>query len=119
MWTCAALAIPSPVAHNTLLPPLCLWSLTTCGVVVTPHAHLCCRPPARPPAHTSCATRTPPHASPQDEWDSAAAERVGYVERSRAFYEAMYGERAAECEYTMERVTVEQVLDVREEPYAG
>lgn len=35
----------------------------------------------------------------------------------QAFYASVYGERSKEREYTMTTVTVEQVLDVKEEPY--
>jgi hypothetical protein len=55
----------------------------------------------------------------QEEWDAAAAARAGCVAQVRAFFEATYGERAAEREFSMTTVTVEQVLDVREEPYAA
>lgn len=56
-------------------------------------------------------------AKQQEEWDAAAAAREGYVAEARAFFEATYGQRAKEREFSMTTVTVEQVLDVREEPY--
>lgn len=55
----------------------------------------------------------------QEEWNAAAAARAEYVARTRQFYEEMYGDRAKEQEYVMETVTVEQVIDVKEEPYQG
>lgn len=53
----------------------------------------------------------------QEEWDAAAAARAEYIDKIRAFYESTYGEKAREKEYVMETVTVEQVIDVKEEPY--
>lgn len=53
----------------------------------------------------------------QEEWDAAAAARADYIERIREFYEATYGEKAWEPEYVMETVTVEQIIDLKEEPY--
>jgi translation initiation factor 3 subunit B len=53
----------------------------------------------------------------QEEWEAAAAERAEYIAQARSFYESVYGDRAKECEFTMTTVTVEQVLDIREEPY--
>lgn len=55
----------------------------------------------------------------QEEWDAAAAARADYVAKVREFYLETYGERAEEKEYTMTTVTVEQLLDVREEPYTA
>uniref|UniRef100_A0A383V8L2 Eukaryotic translation initiation factor 3 subunit B n=2 Tax=Tetradesmus obliquus TaxID=3088 RepID=A0A383V8L2_TETOB len=56
-------------------------------------------------------------AKQQQEWDAAAAARQEYAAQLRAFYEATYGEAAKEKEYSMTTVVVEQLLDVREEPY--
>jgi translation initiation factor 3 subunit B len=53
----------------------------------------------------------------QEEWDAAAAAREEYVAAARSFYEATFGERAKEKPYSMTSVAVEQILDVREEPY--
>lgn len=53
----------------------------------------------------------------QEEWEAAAAERAEYIAQARSFYESVYGDRAKEREFTMTTVTVEQVLDIREEPY--
>lgn len=53
----------------------------------------------------------------QEDWDAAAAARADYVAAARSFYETMFGERAKEREFTMTTVTVEQVLDIKEEPY--
>jgi len=52
-----------------------------------------------------------------DEWNAWVARNEEYVEKMREFFKEKYGELAEEPEYTMETVTVEQVLDVREEPY--
>jgi hypothetical protein len=53
----------------------------------------------------------------QEDWDAAAAARTEYIQQIRSFYEATYGDAAKEKEYSMTTVTVEQLLDVREEPY--
>lgn len=53
----------------------------------------------------------------QEEWDAAAASREEYIAQARSFYEATYGERAKEKPCHMTSVAVEQILDVREEPY--
>jgi translation initiation factor 3 subunit B len=53
----------------------------------------------------------------QEEWDAAAAARTDYIARIREFYEETYGEKASEKEYVMETVTVEQIIDLKEEPY--
>ena len=53
----------------------------------------------------------------QDDWQAAVAARAEYCAKVRAFYEATYGEKAKEREFTMTTATVEQILDVREEPY--
>ena len=53
----------------------------------------------------------------QEDWDAAAAARAEYVAQVRSFYESQFGDRAKEREYSMTTVTVEQVLDVREELY--
>ena len=54
-----------------------------------------------------------------DEWAAWLASRAELAERIAAFTKEMCGAAAEEQPYTMETVTVEQVLDVREEPYAA
>lgn len=53
----------------------------------------------------------------QEEWDAAAAERVEYIAQARSFFESVFGARAAEKPYSMTTEAVEQLLDVREEPF--
>lgn len=53
----------------------------------------------------------------QEEWDAAAAARAEYMARIRQFYEETYGDKAREREFVMETVTVEQIIDLKEEPY--
>jgi translation initiation factor 3 subunit B len=52
-----------------------------------------------------------------DEWNAWVARNEEYVEKMKEFFSEKFGALAGEPEYTMETVTVEQVLDVREEPY--
>eukprot|EP00877_Chromochloris_zofingiensis_P000044 jgi/Chrzof1/1003/Cz01g36140.t1 len=52
-----------------------------------------------------------------DEWNAWLESRIEYVEQLKQFIREQYDTAADEEEYTMETVTVEQILDSREEPY--
>ncbi|KAI8475850.1 MAG: eukaryotic initiation factor [Monoraphidium minutum] len=52
-----------------------------------------------------------------DEWRTWAEGRAAYAEAQAAFRREMCGALADEPEFTVKTVTVEQVLDMREEPY--
>ena len=54
-----------------------------------------------------------------DEWKAWAAAAAAYVQQREAFRLKMYGPKAAEGEYTMQKVTVEHTVDVKEEIYAA
>lgn len=54
-----------------------------------------------------------------DEWRRWAEARAEYVAAQAAFRREALGERAGEPEFTVRSVAVEQLLDVREEPYGG
>jgi hypothetical protein len=52
-----------------------------------------------------------------DEWRAWSEGRAAYVDSQAAFKKAMCGALADEPEFTVKTVSVEQILDVREEPY--
>ncbi len=54
-----------------------------------------------------------------DEWNAWVEAKKAYAAKVAAYVREAYGldEGREEPEYVMESVTVEQVLDVREEPY--
>lgn len=52
-----------------------------------------------------------------DEWTSYTTRRAEYVQLVDGFRRTMYGERFAEGAFKMETTTVEQVVDIKEEPY--
>ena len=52
-----------------------------------------------------------------DEWRHFLERRKDYIQLLHDFKASMYGERFAEKPFTIETVTVEQVVDVKEEPY--
>lgn len=51
------------------------------------------------------------------EWNSYVASRKAAAEKAAQYKKQVYGDKYAEQPFTMESVTVEQVLDVKEEPY--
>lgn len=53
----------------------------------------------------------------QDDWKVWQAGKNEYIALLDGFKKTMYGARYAESEYTMQKTTVEQVIDLREEPY--
>ncbi len=52
-----------------------------------------------------------------DDWNEYCARRAEYVALVDGFKRQMYGERFAERDFTIENVTVEQVIESKEEPY--
>jgi translation initiation factor 3 subunit B len=51
------------------------------------------------------------------DWETWVEGKQVYVDKLQSFKLEMYGDMYKEKPYGMERVTVEQVLDVREEPF--
>jgi len=54
-----------------------------------------------------------------DEWRAYIESRAEYVQERAAFRKALCGALAEEPEFTVKTVSVEQILDVREEPFSG
>jgi hypothetical protein len=52
-----------------------------------------------------------------DEWKAWAESRRPYAEAEAAFLKAALGPLAEEPEFTLKAVSVEQILDIKEEPY--
>jgi translation initiation factor 3 subunit B len=56
-------------------------------------------------------------ARAQEEWDAYTSRRAEYVALLDGFKAQMLGPKYAEKEFTLEQVTVEQLVESREEPY--
>jgi hypothetical protein len=52
-----------------------------------------------------------------DEWRAWAEARAAYAAAQAAFRREVCGAAAEEPEFVVKSVTVEQIMDVREEPY--
>lgn len=52
-----------------------------------------------------------------DEWSAYVARRAEFTALLQGFRQQMYGDRFAEGEFKIETVTVEQVVENKEEPY--
>lgn len=78
----------------------------------------CCpsRPP--PPRPQADADVLQERQKALDDWKAYCDTRRNYAALQLDFKRELYGSRFAEKEFSIQKVMVEQVLDVKEEPYA-